>query len=107
MCVNIFGETFKKLLTLIHAVCYHYGVNIIHHAKGGKIMNSPEFRAAVARSGKTNRELASSLNLSDTAFYNKVCGRNEFKNSEIKKLAELLRLSMKDVNLIFFDETVN
>lgn len=70
-------------------------------------MNSPEFRAAVARSGKTNRELAKSLGLSETAFYNKVGGQTQFKNSEIKKLTELLGLSMKSVNEIFFDGCVN
>ena len=64
-------------------------------------MNSPEFRAAVARSGRTNRELAKSLGLSETAFYNKVGGQTQFKNSEIKKLAELLSLSMASVNAIF------
>lgn len=70
-------------------------------------MNSPEFRAAVARSGRTNRELAKSLGLSETAFYNKVGGQTQFKNSEIKKLAELLSLSMASVNAIFFDGCVN
>ncbi len=66
-------------------------------------MNTPELRAAVARSGKTNRELAKSLGLSETAFYNKVGGQTQFKNSEIKKLAELLGLSLEAVNVIFFD----
>ena len=70
-------------------------------------MNSLEFRAAVARSGKTNRELAKSLGLSETALYNKVGGQTQFKNSEIKRLAELLGLSMKSVNEIFFDGCVN
>ena len=70
-------------------------------------MNYPEFRAAVARSGKTHREIAASLNLSEQALYNKVNGQSEFKNSEIKKLSSLLGLSMWDVNSIFFDGLVN
>ena len=64
-------------------------------------MNYPEFRAAVARSGITNRDLAGSLGLSEQAFYNKVNGQTEFKNSEIKKLSSILRLSMDAVNAIF------
>ena len=70
-------------------------------------MNYPEFRVAVARSGATNRELAAALGLSDQAFYNKINGQTEFKNSEIKKLAAKLCLSMEEVNRIFFDGEVN
>lgn len=70
-------------------------------------MNQPELRAAVARAGITNRELSLNLQISEQAFYNKIKGQTEFKNSEIKKLAELLNLSMDDVNAIFFDSEVN
>lgn len=70
-------------------------------------MNYPEFRAAVARAGVTNRELANGLGLSEQAFYNKLKGRAEFKNSEIKQLTSILTLSMEAVNIIFFDGIVN
>ena len=70
-------------------------------------MNSPEYRVAVARSGKTHREIAASLKLSEMALYNKVNGQSEFKNSEIKKLSQILGLTMRDVNTIFFDGLVN
>lgn len=69
-------------------------------------MNIPEFRAAIAKSGETNRALASQINLSEQAFYNKLNGKSEFKNSEIKRLAQLLGLSMSEVNIIFFDNCV-
>ena len=72
-----------------------------------RTLNYPEDRAAVARRGKTHREIAASLNLSEQALYNKVNGQTEFKNSEIKKLSEILDLSMRDVNTIFFDGLVN
>lgn len=62
---------------------------------------------AIARAGMTNRDLAKSLGISEQAFYNKIQGEREFKNSEMKKLAKLLKLSMKDVNVIFFDKSVN
>lgn len=70
-------------------------------------MNFPEFRVAVAKAGETNRSLARGLGLSEQALYNKLNGQTEFKNSEIKKLAEILHLSMESVNLIFFDGCVN
>ena len=70
-------------------------------------MNCPELRAAIARVGITNRRLAECLNLSEQAFYNKIQGETEFKGSEIKGLAKVLNLSMKDVNTIFFDKDVN
>lgn len=70
-------------------------------------MNCGEFRVAIARAGTSNREVAASLGLSEQAFYNKMNGRTEFKNSEIIKLTRLLGLSMESVNLIFFDGSVN
>ncbi len=70
-------------------------------------MNCPELKAAIARAGVTNRKLALRLGLSEQAFYNKIQGETEFKGSEIKCLATELRLSMEEVNLIFFDREVN
>lgn len=70
-------------------------------------MNAAELRASIARSGITNRKIASELGLSEQALYNKMQGESEFKSSEIKKMANLLSLSMNDVNLIFFDLDVN
>lgn len=67
-------------------------------------MNLPEFRAAVARAGVSNRAIAAHLELSEQALYNKMNGKTEFKNSEIVKLAEILGLSMNDVNVIFLAE---
>ena len=64
-------------------------------------MNCPELRASIARAGITNRKLAEHLGLSEQAFYNKIQGDTEFKGSEIKGLAKVLNLSMKDVNTIF------
>ena len=70
-------------------------------------MNCSELRASIARAGITNRKLAEHLGLSEQAFYNKIQGDTEFKGSEIKGLAKVLNLSMKDVNTIFFDRDVN
>ena len=70
-------------------------------------MNYEELRVVMMRKKITNREMAAKLSLSEQALYNKLNGVSEFKNSEIKKITTLLDLSMDDVNLIFFDVTVN
>lgn len=70
-------------------------------------MNQCEFRAAVARAGITNRDMATHLGMSEQALYNKANGKSEFKGSEIVKVAKLLNLNIDDVNLIFFDAGVN
>lgn len=70
-------------------------------------MNQGEFRAAVARANISNRVLSARLGLSEQAFYNKMSGKTEFKNSEIVKLADILNLSINDVNNIFFGNLVN
>lgn len=70
-------------------------------------MDHGEFRVAMARRKISNRDLAAQIPLSEQALYNKMNGVTEFKNSEIKRIAEVLNLSMEQVNTIFFDGIVN
>ncbi len=70
-------------------------------------MNYPELRASIARAGVSNRKISEFLGISEQALYNKMQGETEFKGSEIKGLANILCLSMEDVNNIFFDACVN
>ena len=70
-------------------------------------MNYAELRASIARKGITNRHLAEALGISEQSLYNKMQGIREFKNSEIKHISKILGLSMRDVNIIFFDKSVN
>lgn len=65
-------------------------------------MNRSELKAEIARHGISNRALAKELCISEQAFYNKLNGITEFKESEIKKLANALLLSPERVNLLFF-----
>lgn len=65
-------------------------------------MNNRELKAAIARSGLTNQTIALELGLSAQGLYNKLSGNSEFKGSEIKHLAEILQLSISEVNNIFF-----
>ena len=70
-------------------------------------MNATELRAAIARAGVTNRKIAEAIGISEQALSNKLRGTAEFKGSEIKKLADILRLNLDAVNLIFFENEVN
>lgn len=70
-------------------------------------MNRNELRAEIARKGISNRTIAGELNISEQAFYNKMGGQTEFKESEIKKLVKILGLSAIDVDRIFLSENVN
>lgn len=70
-------------------------------------MNVQKLNAAAALKGLSNLDLAKRLDLSNQAFYNKLNGKTEFKNSEILRLSQILALSLDAVNDIFFDGIVN
>lgn len=64
-------------------------------------MNRMELKAEIVRSGMSNRKVARDLGISEQAFYNKLNGASEFKESEIKKIIKMLKLSSARVNQIF------
>lgn len=70
-------------------------------------MDAESLRIAILKSGKTNRDLAAAIGISEQAFYNKLNGKAEFKSSEIRKLGELLGLSLEDMGSIFLGVSVN
>lgn len=66
-------------------------------------MNTDELKKRIRASGLKIRYLAEQLGISHEAMYNKVKGKSEFKASEMAALAKLLKLSDKDIPLIFFN----
>ncbi len=64
-------------------------------------MNRTELRAEIARKGLSKRAISAALGISEQALYNKMDGSSEFKESEIKKLVNLLGLTPTDINRIF------
>ena len=64
-------------------------------------MNRLELRVEITRKELSNRFIAQELGISEQAFYTKMNGSREFKESEIKKLIQLLDLSPDRVNEIF------
>nr|DAO89674.1 MAG TPA: Regulatory protein [Caudoviricetes sp.] len=53
---------------------------------------------------KTYKDCAEMLNISVTAFSNKMNGHTEFKVTEVINLAEYLSLSSEDCQTIFFNK---
>ncbi len=64
-------------------------------------MNHALLAYIIKEKGFTKDKMASLLGLSRQGFYNKLGGVKEFKASEIKKLALILKLTNSQKNLIF------
>lgn len=64
-------------------------------------MNREELRAEIARKNISKKQIAEELGITSTALYNKMSGKCEFKESEIRKLIAILELSAEAVNNIF------
>lgn len=67
-------------------------------------MNVNELRAEIARKGIQHNELADYIGISATAFSKKINGKNEFKLSEITKIAKMLDITPERRNEIFFTD---
>ncbi len=61
-----------------------------------------ELELAIKRAGITKRDIAKRLGISETALYHKISGEVEFKASEIVKLKEILHLTNRQRDEIFF-----
>ena len=69
--------------------------------------NTAKLKGAITAAGFTQDDVAKRLNISATAFNNKVTGKSEFKASEIIALKRLLNLTWDEVEEIFFAEKVD
>ncbi len=61
-----------------------------------------ELQVAIKRAGLTSRDMARRIGVSDTSFYQKCHNKTEFKVSEIRTIADTLKLTIEDVQRIFF-----
>ena len=64
-------------------------------------MNRSELRAEIARKDISKRAIAEALEISETSLFLKMRGDREFKETEIRKLVEVLALTPEDVQRIF------
>ena len=68
--------------------------------------DTKELEVAIVRAGVTKREIARALNKSETALYHKICGKVEFKASEIVIMTKILGLTNEERDTIFFATSV-
>lgn len=61
-----------------------------------------EMELSITRANITKREIAKRLGISETALYHKLNNTVEFKASEIVKMKEMLHLTDKQRDKIFF-----
>lgn len=72
-----------------------------------KMINTLKLKAAIAESGMNQEQIAKMLGVSLCTFNYKLNGTSEFKASEIKKLAELLKMENETMVKIFFADNVD
>lgn len=87
-------------------ISYHGNINLrkrkLDKQGGVKMFNRNKFRAKIIEQNLTNEEVATHLNISATTLYRKMNGSSDFTRNEIQLLKDLLKLSVKEANDIFF-----
>lgn len=83
---------------------YNSDVILNHKERRGTMTNSLELELQIKRIGISKKEIAKRLGITDMTLFNKIRNETEFKASEIAALTEILMLTEKQRNLIFFDE---
>lgn len=69
-------------------------------------MVKQELKAALARYGDTQADLAAYLGISKRALSDKINGKADFWRSEIEKIALRYKLTLEDLQRIFFTKLV-
>lgn len=66
------------------------------------MIDTIKLEMSITKARITKRELAKQLGISEMSLYNKIHNISEFKASEIRHLSEILELSDRDRQAIFF-----
>lgn len=66
-------------------------------------MKNSLLKKKIRDSGYKVSFIAKNCNLTSAGLYKKLNGQSEFKQSEIKSIKDLLRISDKDLNVYFFN----
>lgn len=69
--------------------------------------NRNELKAAIIRKGMNMGDLAKEIGITSGSLSNKANGRNEFRASEIERIADILGLNYEDIGNIFFAKRVD
>lgn len=66
------------------------------------MLNVKKFRSILILKGKTIKNIAELLNINVTTLYRKLNGESDFYRSEIDSIAKYLKLTLEEVEEIFF-----
>lgn len=69
--------------------------------------NTVELEVAIKRAGLSRLDVAKAAGITQTAFFNKLHNKSEFKASEILAIKQVLGLSNEKVADIFFANVVD
>ena len=67
-------------------------------------MNTNALKAVIVRNGDTQGKLAEAMGMQQSALNNRINGKIEFRRNEINFIKERYKLSMKEVDDIFFED---
>lgn len=70
-------------------------------------MNSILLEQKIIESKLSKKVIAKKIGITRQSLYNKINGKREFNSSEIKKLCEIIDLSSKEKDDIFFADYVD
>lgn len=86
---------------LVYECYYKYAVDKIDYKYGGGEMNEVLLLDKINSSDIYRSAIAELLGLTRQGLYNKLCGKKEFKISEVKKLVNILHLTGEEKERIF------
>lgn len=66
------------------------------------MLNVKKFRSVLILKGKTYKNIAELLNINVATLYRKLNGESDFYRSEIDSIAKYLKLTLEEVEEIFF-----
>lgn len=70
-------------------------------------MDANKLREKIVENGYSIPKIANKIGIGKKAFYEKLCGKRQFKQKEISSLKRFLFLSSEDIMSIFFADTVS
>lgn len=65
-------------------------------------MDAKELRGEIAKAGYSIPLLAAEIGIGKKAFYEKMCGKSQFKQREIVAISKVLNLPKEKIYAIFF-----
>lgn len=64
-------------------------------------INKNKFNGIIAEKGVTKTQLAENINLSRMGLYTKIEGRVDFNLREVRKIVEVLEMTLEEVQEVF------